>query len=167
MPANTFFKEEETLWIKRFLALSLFALMAAPLAADEDSTVKDMTTGNEDRVTLPVPPGSKLVIHAEKGIDFDFGDGPFYSLPVASFLTTWSPQEAVAWYKERLPNFTILAKPDQRNFQILKEAPEGMTIDGPESYRIPNIRIHPTDARTATHLEGAQAMLQVYYEPKE
>lgn len=77
-----------------------------------------------------------------------------------------TPQEVVSWYRQKLPAFTVLQNEGGEHVQILERATDDTRIDGPDTYRIPNIRIQPTDARTATHLEGSKTMLQVYYQPE-
>ena len=143
------------------MVLLAFSLMAAQSHAH--STLSHITQGSEEKITLPAVPGSKLIIHATKGIDKTTDHGTVQSLPLAVFLTRMSPGKAVAWYRQNLPDFTVLRS--GKHVQILERASDDTHIDGPETYLTPNIRIQPTDARTATHMEGARTMLQVYYRP--
>ncbi|WP_372972060.1 hypothetical protein [Marinobacter sp.] len=148
--------------------LLMFCLLTLPLTqTPAHSTLSDITDGNEEQVTLPVVPGSKLLIHATRGIDISSGDGPVQSLPLAAFLTRQSPEDVVAWYREALPDYTVLTDKGGQQVQILRETGPDTTVDSPDTYRIPNIRIRPTDARLATHMKGARTMVQVYYPPAE
>lgn len=149
--------------IPRLLMLCLLALPVTQAAAH--STLSDITSSDEEKVTLPVVPESKLLIHATRGIDVSSGDGPVQSLPLAVFLTRQTPQEVVEWYREALPEYEVLTDKSGQQVQILRETGPDTTVDSPDTYRIPNIRIRPTDARMATHMKDAKTMLQVYYSP--
>lgn len=152
----------------RLLVISAIALFAGSLfvaGASAHSTLSDITQDGEEKVTLPVMPESKLIIHATRGVDKSTDEGTVQSLPLAVFLTLMTPEEVVDWYREQLPDYTVLQSDSGGHVQILESASDDTRIDGPDTYRIPNIRIQPTDARTATHMQGAKTMLQVYYEP--
>lgn len=145
------------------LALCTGALLVSQAGAH--STLSDITQEGGENVTLPVVPESKLIIHATRGIDKSTDEGTVQSLPLAVFLTLMTPEEVVDWYRQELPDFTILQSDSGEHVQILQSAGDKTRIDGPDTYRIPNIRIQPTDARTATHMEGSRTMVQVYYRP--
>lgn len=145
--------------------LMLFAITLPATSAVAHSTLSDITDEGAEKVTLPVIPQSRLLIHDTSGIDVSTPDGPVQSLPVAVFLTRKSPDEVVAWYRETLPDYTVLSDDSGRHIQILERAGEDSRVDSPDTYRIPNIRIRPADARMATHMKGARTMLQVYYTP--
>lgn len=145
------------------LALCTGALLVSQAGAH--STLSDITQEGEQNVTLPVVPESKLIIHATRGIDKNTDEGTVQSLPLAVFLTLMTPEEVVDWYREQLPDYTVLQSDSGEHAQILQRAGDETRIDGSDTYRIPNIRIQPTDARTATHMEGSKTMLQVYYQP--
>lgn len=152
----------------RLLAVSIIALFAGSLfvtSAGAHSTLNDITQDGEEKVTLPVVPESKLIIHATRGIDKSTAEGTVQSLPLAVFLTLMTPEEVVNWYQRQLPDYTVLQSDSGEHVQILESTSDNTRIDGPDTYRIPNIRIQPTDARTATHMQGAKTMLQVYYQP--
>ncbi|GGY58818.1 hypothetical protein [Marinobacter zhanjiangensis] len=152
----------------RLLATSVIALLAGSLlvaGASAHSTLSDITQDGEGKVTLPVVPESKLIIHATRGIDKSTGEDTVQSLPLAVFLTLMTPDDVVDWYREQLPDYTVLRSDSGEHAQVLEKASDDTRIDGPDTYRIPNIRIQPTDARTATHMKGARTMLQVYYQP--
>lgn len=154
--------------LPRFLAVSMMALLTSTLLwsqASAHSTLSDITQDGEEKVTLPVVPDSKLIIHATSGIDKSTDEGTVQSLPLAVFLTLKKPEEVVEWYREQLPDYTVLQSGSGEHVQILESAGDDARIDGPDTYRTPNIRIQPTDARTATHMKGARTMLQVYYQP--
>lgn len=152
----------------RLLAVSIMALLAGILLlsqASAHSTLSDITQDGEEKVTLPVVPDSKLIIHATRGIDKSTEEGPVQSLPLAVFLTLMTPEEVVEWYQAQLPDYAVLQSDSGEHVQIMESASDDTRIDGPDTYRTPNIRIQPTDARTATHMKGAKTMLQVYYQP--
>lgn len=153
--------------LPRFLAVSMMALLASTLLSQVSahSTLSDVTQDGEEKVTLPVVPESKLIIHATRGIDKSTDEGTVQSLPLAVFLTLMTPEEVVEWYQAQLPNYAVLQSDSGEHVQILESASDDTRIDGPDTYRVPNIRIQPTDARTATHMKGAKTMLQVYYQP--
>jgi len=151
--------------IPRLLMLCLLALTVTQAPAH--STLSDITDGDEDRVTLPVIPNSKLLIHATRGIDVSTDKGPVQSLPLAVFLTRQTLQEVAEWYRAALPDYTVLTDKGGQQVQILRQAGPDTVVDSPDTYRIPNIRIRPTDARMATHMEGAETMLQIYYPPSD
>lgn len=150
------------------LSLALMALVAFILLisqAGAHSTLSDITQEGEENVTLPVVPESKLIIHATTGIDKSTEQGTVQSLPLAVFLTLMTPDEVVDWYRTELPDFAVLQDDSGEQVQILERVGNETRIDGPDTYRIPNIRIQPTDARTSTHMEGSRTMLQIYYQP--
>lgn len=152
----------------RLFAASIMVLFAGSLlaaGAGAHSTLSDITSEGEEQVTLPVVPDSKLIIHATRGIDKSTSEGTVQSLPLAVFLTLMAPEEVVDWYRTELPDFTVLQNDSGEHVQILETTGTDTRIDGPDTYRIPNIRIQPTDARTATHMKGSKTMLQVYYQP--
>lgn len=152
----------------RLLAVFVMTLLASSLfvaGAGAHSTLSDITQDGEEKVTLPVVPESKLIIHATNGIDKSTDEGTVQSLPLAVFLTLMTPEEVVEWYREQLPDYTVIRSDSGGHVQILERASDDTRIDGPDTYRIPNIRIQPTDARTATHMQGSKTMLQVYYQP--
>ncbi|MFC4259979.1 hypothetical protein ACFOZ5_13140 [Marinobacter lacisalsi] len=152
----------------RLLAVSVVVLFASSLlaaGAGAHSTLSDITDDGEEKVTLPVVPESKLIIHATRGIDKSTDEGTVQSLPLAVFLTLMTPEEVVEWYQAQLPDYTVIQSDSGEHVQILERAGDDTRIDGPDTYRIPNVRIQPTDARTATHMKGAKTMLQVYYQP--
>lgn len=152
----------------RLMAVSVIALLAGSLlvaGASAHSTLSDITQDGEEKVTLPVVPESKLIIHATSGIDKSTDEGTVQSLPLAVFLTLMTPEEVVEWYQAQLPDYAVLQSDSGEHVQILESARDDTRIDGPDTYRIPNVRIQPTDARTATHMKGAKTMLQVYYQP--
>lgn len=154
--------------LPRFLAVSVTALVAGSLLlaqASAHSTLSDISQEGEEKVTLPVVPESKLIIHATQGIDKSTSEGTVQSLPLAVFLTLMTPDEVVAWYREKLPDYTVLRSEKSGDAQILEHTGDNTRIDDPDTYRTPNIRIRPTDARMSTHMEGSKTMLQVYYQP--
>ncbi|MFW5824206.1 MAG: hypothetical protein ACOCVV_04505 [Marinobacter sp.] len=131
------------------------------------STLSDVSDGDEERVTLQVMPESKLLIHDTTGINVSSPDGPVQSLPLAVFLTLKSPDKVLAWYREALPDYTVLKGESGEQVQILERTGDDTRVDSLDTYQTPNVRIRPTDARMVTHMKGAKTMIQVYYPPRE
>ncbi len=148
----------------RPLMACLLALAASVTLAH--STLSDITEGDEERVTLPVIPESKLLIHATEGIDVSSASGPVQSLPLAIFLTRKSPEEVTAWYQKALPDFITITDTTGEQIQILQHVEPDTTVDDPGTYLTPNIRIRPTDARMSTHMKGAETVVQIFYPPE-
>ncbi len=147
----------------RLFTLCLLALAASVTYAH--STLSDITEGDEEKVTLPVIPESKLLIHATEGIDVSSTSGPVQSLPLAIFLTRKSPEEVTAWYQQALPDYTTITDTTGEQIQILQTVGPDTSVDDPDTYQTPNIRIRPADTRMATHLKGAETVVQIFYPP--
>ncbi|WP_339804427.1 hypothetical protein [uncultured Marinobacter sp.] len=143
-----------------------YALVEAMQTSGDDQlrdNILDTSEDHETGISLPVYPGSKLLMHARTGIDLEFNERPLLSLPTASFLTRAAPQEVLAFYQTALPGYQLRQGDDDNHFQLLQQLPDQPGLDVPESYLLANVRIRPTDSRTGVHLEGARTLYHLYY----
>lgn len=126
--------------------------------------VLDTREDHQKGINLPVYPQSKLLMHAPAGIDMTFQGQLVYSLPIASFLTTDSPEAVRDYYLEQLDGYELITGEPPGNYQILADRQAtDQQIDAPVSFITPNVRIRPTDSRLGTHLEGARSLIHLYY----
>lgn len=126
--------------------------------------ILDARDDHHKGINLPVYPDSTLLMHAPAGIDMTVQGQLVYSLPLASFLTTDSPETVRDYYLEQLKGYDLISGEQPGDYQILAGLDEpDQALDAATSFITPNVRIRPTDSRLSTHLDGARALIHLYY----
>ncbi|MDX1678715.1 hypothetical protein [Arsukibacterium sp.] len=138
--------------------------------ADMEQLVDGMIAGSQGSdalVTLPVYPQAKLLINIPAQGEMVIAGQRYVTLPGASFVTTASPADVLAFYRQQLPAYrehrpsTMAAT----HVAYMQNVPAGFDYvkDAGRAMGIPHIFIQPASAQEQTQLPGAQTLFFVYY----
>ncbi|MBV2129263.1 hypothetical protein [Arsukibacterium indicum] len=123
--------------------------------------------GSEDLVTLPVFPEAKLLINIPAQGEIEIAEKRYVTLPGASFVTTASPAEVLAFYRRQLPDYqehrpSLMAATD---VAYMQQVPAGFDYvkDVGRAMSIPHIFIQPASKQEQRQLAGAKTLFFVYY----
>ncbi|KKO45913.1 hypothetical protein WG68_07835 [Arsukibacterium ikkense] len=127
------------------------------------------SAGTEDVITLPIMPDSKMLMHIPGGIGIEIGDNMVHSLPGASFASTKTPAQVLAYYQQQLPAFRLhnFSLGDSTEHALMQHLPAGFHY--PEAIlsgiSIPHIHIQQANSIAEQLLPGARTLFFIYYQP--
>ena len=127
------------------------------------------SAGTETAITLPVMPDSKILMHIPGGIAIETDDTVIHSLPGASFASTKTPAQVLAYYQQQLPRFSL------HNFKLGEETEHALMQQLPAGFHypeailngisIPHIHIQSANSMAEQLLPGARTLFFIYYQP--
>ncbi|WP_333609321.1 hypothetical protein [Arsukibacterium sp.] len=129
------------------------------------------SAGTEAAITLPILPGSKILMHIPGNIDVEIGDKMISSLPGASFASTKTPEQVLAYYQQQLPSFKLhsFSLGEGIEHALMQQLPAGFyypreILNGID---IPHIHIQPANGMAEQLQPGAKTLFFIYYQPAD
>jgi hypothetical protein len=127
--------------------------------------------GSQASITLPIYPQAKLLINLPARGEIEIAEQRYTTLPGASFVTTATPQQVLAFYQQQLPAYrihrpTLMAATDVALMQSIP--PEfDYSRDMGRAFSIQHIYIQPASDSDRQKLAGANTLFFIYYQPEE
>lgn len=136
---------------------------------DMQNTMEMMAKASEntlDVITLPIYPNSEVMMHMPMG-SMGFGDGTIQTLPAASFASSDSVADVVAFYKKALAKFK------QKNMEtgqvvFMESMPDGFDLlNNFETYtQTPHVTVSELPSGAMGASKGAKTMIEIAYRAK-
>lgn len=127
------------------------------------------SAGSETVITLPVMPDSKILMHIPGGMMIETDDSTINSLPGASFASTKTPAQVLAYYQQQLPAFTLhnFSLGDSTEHALMQRLPANFYYPDAilNGISIPHIHIQQANSMAEQLLPGARTLFFIYYQP--
>lgn len=125
--------------------------------------------GSESSITLPLYPQADLLINIPAQGEIEVGGQAYQTLPGASFISTDSPQQVLAFYRQQLSEYqqhrpSLASKGE---IALMQNVPAGFDYsrDMGLAFSIAHIYIQPASAAEQKRLPGAKTLFFIYYPP--
>ncbi len=129
----------------------------------------EASVGTEAAITLPIMPDSKILMHIPGGIAIEMGDNMAQSLPGASFASTKTPAQVLAYYQQQLPAFRLhnFSLGEGTEHALMQQLPAGFHYPDAilSGISIPHIHIQQANSMAEQLLPGARSLFFIYYQP--